>query len=100
MVESSGSSGSVSGTRAPEQLGGTPHAPEDNARKRFRLERERPDAEKERREPTDRDSEPRDRWDGEGRRDEGTAGQPAPPRVEKPAGSEDRRREGGLDVVA
>lgn len=119
MVEESGLPGSVSGTRPPEQLGDVPRSDEDNARKRFRLERERRRAEKSRKEPTDRPVELRDHWDGEQRRDQDPpgsqttvpdppggqptvpvqpGGQPTVP-VQRPAKDEDRR-EGGLDVVA
>lgn len=88
--------GGVGGSRAPERIAGLPYPPEDNARKRFELERERRRAEKRRKDAKD-PSTPRDTWDGEGARDREPAEGPARPGTEpeRPA----RREDGGLDVV-
>jgi hypothetical protein len=95
MVENSDLPGSVSGTRPPGRLTEIPQAPEDNARRRFELERERRRAEKSRKDGKDPEGGPRDRWDGP---EEG-GGEPASP---PPSGQGARtpREEGGLDVVA
>jgi hypothetical protein len=88
--------GGIGGSRAPEQIAGLPYPPEDNARKRFELERERRRAEKSRKDAKD-SSTPRDTWDGDSARDPEPATPPAGPGAEpeRPA----KREDGGLDVV-
>jgi len=103
MFENSGSPGGVGRPQGPLQLGGVPHSAEDNARKRFRLEQERRRAEKNPKEPTDReDPHARDRWDGE--RHEGEPEAEVGPRPDDARTTEPPRgqpgKEGGLDVVA
>lgn len=95
-MDETGNPPGVGGTRAPERITGLPNPPEDNARKRFELERERRRAEKRRKDAKD-SSTPRDTWDGESARDRAGAEPAAPPEPEpeRPA----KREDGGLDVV-
>lgn len=88
--------GGIGGTRGPEGITGLPYPPEDNARKRFELERERRRAEKSRKDAKD-SSTPRDTWDGDSSRERPEAEPAAPPESapQRPA----TREEGGLDVV-
>jgi len=97
MVEDSGFSGSgrPAGTRPPDRIPSLPTPPDDNARKRFLLERERRRAERRRKDDKDAGNAP-DRWDGASSQERPDPPEPAPP----PAGEPGRREEGGLDVVA
>lgn len=108
MVENSNLPGGVGSSQGPPQLGSVPHPPEDNARKRFRLEQERRRAEKKSKEPTDREGDvgpvARDHWDGERRdphapREDAGDGPAGPEGTRQPRGGAPTQ-EGGLDVVA
>lgn len=90
------SPGGIGGSRAPERITALPYTPEDNARKRFELERERRRAEKNRKDPKEPSTSP-DVWDGDS---QAAADPPAPEAVPGTRSDRDGRRgEGGLDVV-
>lgn len=97
-MEETGTPGRVGGTRGPEGIAGLPYPPEDNARKRFELERERRRAEKSRKDAKD-PSAPRDTWDGDSARERADAGPAVPPQPEPEPERPAKREEGGLDVV-
>jgi hypothetical protein len=104
MVENSNLPGGIGTPKGPPQLGAVPHPPEDNARKRFRLEQERRRAEKKPKEPTDGEGDvgtvARDHWDGERQGEDGPKeGGSEAEGTRKPRGGTSTQ-EGGLDVVA